>query len=116
MLLAWVQRTLCLGFVGDPELSNAWLPSSLFAGRRYLGCFGLPACRHHQEYSISVCGSLWPTRVGIVLDYVLERVEEPCGHTVPEAILATASFMEKAGGLGCGARVAGDQAPKNVVS
>ena len=72
--------------------------------------------RKVRSYSLSVCGSPWPQHVGIVLDYVLERVGEPCGHTVPEAILATVAFMEKAGGVGCGARLADNQALKNVVN
>ena len=67
-------------------------------------------------YSMSVCGSPWPDHVGVLLDFILERVEEPCGHTVPESILATPAFMQKAGGVASGERLADNQALKNVVN
>ena len=56
---------------------------------------------------MSVCGSPW---------LIPERVEEPCGHTVPESILATLSFGEKAGGVASSERLADNQALKNVVN
>ena len=72
--------------------------------------------RKIRAYSMSVCGSPWPDHVGVLLDFILERVEEPCGHTVPESILATLAFMEKAGGVASGERLADNQALKNVVN
>ena len=32
-----------------------------------------------------------------MLDYLQERAEEPCGRTIPEAMLATLVFFEKVG-------------------
>ena len=35
--------------------------------------------------------------MGIVLDYLRERVDELCGRTVPEAVVSAFAFMEKVG-------------------
>ena len=50
-----------------------------------------------RTFSIGACGAPWPAHIGVVLDYLQERVEEPCGRTIPEAILATLAFFEKVG-------------------
>ena len=49
------------------------------------------------NFSLGACGWPWPSHVGIVLDYLRERVDEPCGRTVPEAVVSAFAFMEKVG-------------------
>ena len=50
-----------------------------------------------RAFALGACGQAWPTKIEIVLDYLHERVGEPCARSVPEAILASLVFMEKAG-------------------
>ena len=39
--------------------------------------------RKLRAYSLGVAGIAWPPNLGIVLDYLQERVAEPCARTVP---------------------------------
>ncbi|CAE7746198.1 unnamed protein product, partial [Symbiodinium necroappetens] len=50
-------------------------------------------------YCLATSGKAWPVHVGMLLDYLHERYLEPCARTVPQAILASLSFLEKAGGV-----------------
>ena len=34
--------------------------------------------RKVRNFSLGACGRPWPSHVGIVLDYLRERVDEPC--------------------------------------
>ena len=62
--------------------------------------------RKVRNFSLQLCGHAWPTHVGVVLDYLHERMEEPCARTVPEAVLAALAFMEKAGSVAAADRLA----------
>ena len=54
--------------------------------------------------------------VGVVLDYLQDRIAEPCGRTVPEAVLEALVFMEKKGGYDAGKRLADLPILKNCVN
>ena len=54
--------------------------------------------RKLRAFCFGVVELAWPPNLGIVLDYLQERVAEPCARTVPESVLAAINFMEKAGG------------------
>ncbi|CAK9056210.1 Uncharacterized protein SCF082_LOCUS30318 [Durusdinium trenchii] len=71
--------------------------------------------RKLRAYSLGVAGIAWPPNLGIVPDYLQERVAEPCARTVPHSILAAFSFMEKAGGVAVRDRVSGEQVLRNFV-
>lgn len=62
--------------------------------------------RKVRNFSLQLCGHAWPTHVGVVLDYLHERMEEPCARTVPEAVLAALAFMENAGSVAAADRLA----------
>ena len=49
--------------------------------------------RKVRNFSLQLCGHAWPVHVGVVLDYLHERMEEPCARTVPEAVLAALAFF-----------------------
>ena len=63
-----------------------------------------------QEWSkfsiwvLAVEARLYPSNIGLLLDYIEERREEPCSRTRLKAILSAVSFVERAGGI-----------PKNVM-
>ena len=71
--------------------------------------------RKLRAYSLGVAGIAWPPNLGIVLEYIQERVAEPCARTVPHSVLAAFSFMEKAGGVAVRDRVSGEQVLRNFV-
>ena len=54
--------------------------------------------------------------MGIVLDYLRERVDELCGRTVPEAVVSAFAFMEKVGCVPGPERVSASQILRNFVS
>jgi hypothetical protein len=62
--------------------------------------------RKVRNFSLQLCGHAWPTHVGVVLDYLHERMEELCARTVPEAVLAALAFMENAGSVAAADRLA----------
>ena len=72
--------------------------------------------RKVRAFSLGVAGEPWPPHIGIVLDYVQERTQEPCARTVPAAILGALGFMEKSGGVALGDRMANQQTLKNMVN
>jgi hypothetical protein len=41
----------------------------------------------------------WPATDGQLIDYLHERLEEPCSRSVPQGILSMISFLEKCGGV-----------------
>ena len=69
-----------------------------------------------RNFSLQLCGHAWPTHVGVVLDYLHERMEEPCARTVPEAVLAALAFMEKAGSVAAADRLASTPVLRNFVN
>ena len=69
-----------------------------------------------RAFSLGLSGSPWPAHVGVILDYLQDRLAEPCGHTVPSAILEALAFMERTGGYGAGERLADLQLLKNYVN
>ena len=72
--------------------------------------------RKVRNFSLQPCGHAWPTHVGVVLDYLHERMEEPCARTVPEAVLAALAFMEKAGSVAAADRLASTPVLRNFVN
>ena len=122
-LLAACVCALTLGFQLCGRVRKDFVECDCSMSCRAVGCPRASTIRKRvrewrkiRAYSMSVCGSPWPDHVGVLLDFILERVEEPCGHTVPESILATLAMMEKAGGVASGERLADNQALKNVVN
>ena len=51
-----------------------------------------------------------------MLDYLHERMEEPCARTVPEAVLGALAFMEKAGSVAETERLASAPVLRNFVN
>ena len=86
-------------------------------GRRQCSCLDHQReWRKVRAFSLGVAGEPWPPHIGIVLDYVQERTQEPCARTVPAAILGALGFMEKSGGVALGDRMANQQTLKNMVN
>lgn len=79
--------------------------------------WGNARCNHqtaHQwrklrAFCLGVVELAWPPHLGIVLDYLQERVAEPGARTVPESVLAALNFMEKVGGVTVNERFSGQQ-------
>ena len=58
--------------------------------------------REWSKFSIwvfAVEARLYPSNIGLLLDYIEERREEPCSRTRLKAILSAVAFVEKAGGI-----------------
>ncbi|CAE7216612.1 YPTV4, partial [Symbiodinium microadriaticum] len=75
--------------------------------------------RKLRAFSMGLDGSPWPRHVGVVLDYLQERIAEPhrSGRSVgPGAVLEALAFTEKKGGYGSGDRLADLQIVKNCVN
>ena len=72
--------------------------------------------RKVRNFSLQLWGHAWPTHVGVFLDYLHERMEEPCARTVPEAVLAALAFMEKAGSVAAADRLASTPVLRNFVN
>ena len=52
-----------------------------------------------RRWCLRVYQCPWPREIQHVLDYLHERVDEPCGPSIPDALLRTLAWMEKAAGL-----------------
>ena len=72
--------------------------------------------RKVRNFSLQLCGHAWPMHVGVVLDYLHKRMEEPCARTVPEAVLAALAFMENAGSVAAADRLASMPVLRNFVN
>ena len=72
--------------------------------------------RKVRAFALGVAGVPWPPHIGLVLDYMQERLDEPCARTVPISILSALGFMEKAGGVALHDRMANQQTLKNMVN
>lgn len=72
--------------------------------------------RKVRAFALGVAGVPWPPHIGVVLDYMQERLDEPCARTVPSSILSALGFMEKAGGVALHDRMANQQTLKNMVN
>ena len=72
--------------------------------------------RKVRAFALGVAGVPWPAHIGVVLDYMQERLDEPCARTVPSSILSALGFMEKAGGVALHDRMANQQTLKNMVN
>ena len=44
-------------------------------------------------------GESWPSSASRIIDYLEERAQEGCGHTVPGSVLASLQLMESIGGV-----------------
>ena len=72
--------------------------------------------RKLRNFCLGACGCPWPSHVGVVLDYLRERVDEPCGRTVPEAVASAIAFMEKVGCVPGPERMSASQILRNFVN
>ena len=72
--------------------------------------------RKLRNFCLGACRCPWPSHVGVVLDYLRERVDEPCGRTVPEAVVSAFAFMEKVGCVPAPERVSTSQILRNFVN
>ena len=72
--------------------------------------------RNLRAFSLGLDGCPWPKHVGVVLDYLQDRIAEPCGGTVPEEVLEALAFMEKKGGYDAGKRLVDLLMLKNFVN
>eukprot|EP00435_Cladocopium_sp_Y103_P023724 s2642_g5.t1 len=70
--------------------------------------------RKLRAFCLGVAEVAWPPHLGIVLDYLQERVAEPCARTVPEYVPAALNFMERAGGVSVNDRFSGQQVLKKL--
>ena len=62
--------------------------------------------RKLRVFSLGLSACPWPKHIGVVLDYLQNRVAETCGRSVPNAILEALSFMERKGGVAADQRLA----------
>ena len=69
-----------------------------------------------RAFSMSLCGEPWPADLNIIMDYIRERLAEPCARTVPHAILEALLFMEKAGGVEASEQLGHSRVLCNLVS
>lgn len=60
-------------------------------------------------------GETWPTSTSRLIDYLEERAQEGCGHTVPGSVLAALQLMESIGGVEKDSRLGGSPMLGNVV-
>ena len=95
---------------------DAIIAASLGSMRATTICKRVREWRKVRNFSLQLCGHVWPVHVGVVLDYLHERMEEPCARTVPEAVLAALAFMEKAGGVAAADRLASAPVLRNFVN
>ena len=75
--------------------SSAWMTRRRAMGRR------ASTLRAHvrlgfrmREFTVGCLGSDWFKGVGDLMDYIAGRLEEPCGKSVPLAIMAAVRFLE----------------------
>ncbi len=57
----------------------------------------------------------WPSSASRIIDYLEERAQEGCGHTVPGSVLAALQLMESIGGVEKERRLGGSPLLGNVV-
>ena len=72
--------------------------------------------RRIKAYSKATSDSNWPQHVGVILSYLEERRCEPCGPSVPGAILQSLAFIEKVGGVAVSDRLSGLPVVRNTVN
>ena len=60
-------------------------------------------------------GLTWPSNVSQVIDYLEERVLEPCGPTIPSSLLMSLQLLESVGGQDPQARMGSSPLLANVV-
>ena len=58
-------------------------------------------------------GAPWFREPSEVMEYVAQRLEEPCGKTVPASIWSTLKFLDKSAELGDSKRISADGSLKN---
>ena len=70
--------------------------------------------RFHEWLQLS-SGLKWPTSVAQVVDYLEERMLEPCGPTIPGSLLGSLQLLESIGGQEPAARLGSSPMLANVV-
>ena len=102
--------------ISDCGLPPSHLMLNSVTPERYLGRFGagrrLSTLRNKvriflklQKWMIATYQKPMPTRPVEILDYILDRGDEPCGPSVPGTILSTLAFFEEVGGVVQSARL-----------
>lgn len=69
-----------------------------------------------ESYSKATSDGAWPKHVGITLSHLKERRCEPCGASVPGAILQSLAFIERRGGLASSDRLSELPVVRNTVN
>ena len=54
--------------------------------------------RKVRNFSLQLCGHAWPTHVGVVLDYLHKRMEEPCTRGSACSVSFHKKCWERSGG------------------
>ena len=70
--------------------------------------------RFHEWLQLSA-GLKWPTSVAQVVDYLEERMLEPCGPTIPGSLLGSLQLLESIGGQEPASRLGSSPMLANVV-
>lgn len=69
-----------------------------------------------SKYMSIVHGKAFPTKPVELLDYLMERAEEPCGVSIPGTIMGMISFFEEVGGVAVAVRLSTNSMVKAVFS
>ena len=68
-----------------------------------------------HRWCLASLGKNFPEKAVELLDFILERADEPCGPSVPGSILSMVAFLEEIGGRPVNERLASDTAVKSIV-
>jgi hypothetical protein len=69
-----------------------------------------------KKYFLGTVGVPFPGSATQLMDYLLDRSEEPCGPTVPASILSTVRFFEEIGGVDSARKLSANHLVLNLVS
>ncbi|CAE8672089.1 unnamed protein product [Polarella glacialis] len=62
-----------------------------------------------RGWLLKVHAVLWPQHAGHLVDYLLDRGDEPCARTVPGSVVSAVRFLERCGDVGAESAVADDR-------
>ena len=99
------------------EASSAWLTRRRAMGRR------VNTLRAHvrmgtrmQEFASAALGVPWFRHPGDLMDFIVGRLEEPCGKSVPASVFSALKFMELAAELPREKRMSEDETLRNFMA
>ena len=69
-----------------------------------------------KDFMTAVFGLVWPKTLIQVIDYIMELADQPCGPTVPPAVLSMLSFLEGIGAVAWENRLSEQPALKFLVN